>query len=318
MLARRTGAARYHHTPPRIETTRWRGTDPAPRGRATAPATGGRPRTRRPRPPRREQDPGQGVRGRGAPLGHRAPDPLVRRDRHDVPPHAEPERVEQGEGDRGEPDHEGPGRGPAPGVQVLRPGDREQDRGQEEAPVRVRPQDGDRQRPQDAVRMPVPAREQPLREGEPEDPEELGPDQEAARQQDPRREGEPGGRPARGADVAARRVEQPGDGRRDRRTERRHREPPADVEEPSEDDLRPPLLVQPRRAEGRAREHVAAQDAARVQHEVAGPEVVREVDGRERDRRGDGRRHGDRGHDPHRRESGVRDPAREPSVRERG
>ena len=210
-----------------------------------------------------EQDPGQGVRGRGAPLGHRAPDPLVGRDGHDVPPHAEPERVEQGEGDRGEPDHEGPGRGRAPGVQVLRPGDREQDRGQEEAPVRVRPQDGDRQRPQDAVRMPVPAREQPLREREPEDPEQLGPDQEAARQQDPRREGEPGGRPARGADVAARRVEQPGDGRRDRRTERGEREPPADVEEPSEDDLRPPLLVQPRRTEGRAREHVAAQDGCR-------------------------------------------------------
>ena len=185
------------------------------------------------------------------------------RDGHDVPPHAEPERVEQGEGDRGEPDHEGPGRGPAPGVQVLRPGDREQDRGQEEAPVRVRPQDGDRQRPQDAVRMPVPAREQPLREGEPEDPEELGPDQEAAGQQDPRREREPGGRPARRADVAARRVEQPGDGRRDRRTERGEREPPADVEEPSEDDLRAPLLVQPRRAEGRAREHVAAQDGCR-------------------------------------------------------
>ena len=212
----------------------------------------------------------------------------------------------------------GSGARSADGRPGLRPSDREQDRGQEEAPVRVRPQEGDRQRPQDAVGMPFPAREQPLREREPEDPEQLRPDEEAARQQDPSREGESGGPSARASDVAARRVEHPRDGRRHRCAKRGEREPPADVEEASEDDLRAPLLVQPRRTERRAREHVVAQDGAGIHHEFAGAEVVREVDGRERDRRGDRRWHRDRGDDPHRREPGVSEPAREPSVRERG
>jgi hypothetical protein len=71
---------------------------------------------------------------------------------------------------------------------------------------------------------------------------------------------------------------QPPGGHGTERTGNRHQREPADPPDSVEEQLRTPVLVEPRPAGGRPGERVAAEDRTLLDHELARLDVVREVD----------------------------------------
>jgi hypothetical protein len=76
---------------------------------------------------------------------------------------------------------------------------------------------------------------------------------------------------------AGRRHQPPG-GHGTERTGDRHQLEPADPPDPVEEQLRTPVLVEPRPAGGRPGERVAAEDRTLLDHELARLDVMRKVD----------------------------------------
>ena len=175
------------------------------------------------------------------------------------------------------------------------PGEPEHGRRQEEAAVDVRPQDsdGDDQPQPPRVRSTIDDEEQRQREQRHRD--ELRPQRQRGRRDGERAERQPR-RGSNAGPLATAQLEDRGRDEPDQGGPEEHEPgPPAHAVDGGQDDLRAPLLVEPRLAGDRERPRVDGRDAAGRQDLLARPQVVRQVGrGQRRDERGQhGQRHGE-------------------------
>jgi hypothetical protein len=165
-------------------------------------------------------------------------------------------------------------------VDVLEPGQTEDDRAEEEAAVDVRPQDHEqRDRPQPAgVGSAIGDEEQD--DGEDRHAEELGaqPERHGRDQEGDQRQ--PGGASGAQTTAQADREQAAEDQRDEGRTEYDETRPPGDPVDRRQNHLGAPLLVRPRQAVDRERPGVDGRDAATVEDLPARPEVVGQVHAR--------------------------------------
>ena len=177
-------------------------------------------------------------------------------------------------------------------VEVLQPGQAENDRPEEEAAVDVGPgEHDDRDRPQaPGVRPPV--RHEHQHDREQGHPDELRPEREGDGRHEERREGEERGiashQPAPPSDEEQAAEDDPGQ----RRAQEDETRPRSELVDGGQDDLGAPLLVGPWLAEGRERPGVGRGDPVPGQDPGASPQVVGQVharqvgqDGRDRGQR---------------------------------
>ena len=179
-------------------------------------------------------------------------------------------------------------------VEVLEPGQAEDQRCQEEAAVDVGPdQHQRRDRPQQA-RMGATLRDEEEQHGEERHPERLRPKPERDRRDGEGDEREQRGRPHRQAASPADRVDAAEDDPDEDGPQQHEARPAAEAVDGREDDLGAPLLVDPRQTRRRERPRVDVRDDAGVQDPVAGADEIGQVDGGEAADQGgeDGQGHG--------------------------
>ena len=177
---------------------------------------------------------------------------------------------------------------------VLEPGEAEHDRRQEEAAVEVRPdehQEGDRP---ETGRMAAPLRDEDEQDREAGHAQQLrakrkgrGRDRECA-------EGHERGAPRRQAASEPDQQDRSEDHAHEPRSKQRQTRPATDLVDRRQDDLRSPLLVEPRQPVRSEGPRVDARDRARPDDLVAGAQVIGKVDRREagKERCQDGQRNG--------------------------
>jgi hypothetical protein len=171
--------------------------------------------------------------------------------------------------------------------------------------VQVGPQDGDRDHDPHPLGMRSATCHQPRRQREAAHPEELRSKREPPHQHDAAGQREPcrafgGGT----GGTTGEEHEREDDGPKER-AEYDQTEPPAEPEGRRQDDLSQPLLVEPGLAVRHGREDVRPKDRVRVEHDVAGAQVVRQVVHGERR---------PRDHDDRDRDSARRPDMREPDL----